>query len=148
MQFYFIFLTLLQCCSNAILMLNENLNVICKVISKMESFKFFVMFVCCQVLRKCRIKVYRFPILGILKSAPDVTTMVEISRDPEQQLISLLHLTNSVVWSYLSDNMRKCVHTVRALYEYSLQIHKRYDNIYHVKHLLELFKLLHFNICL
>lgn len=42
----------------------------------MESFKFFVMFVCCQVLRKCRIKVYRFPILGILKSASDVTTMV------------------------------------------------------------------------
>lgn len=57
-------------------MVNENLNVICKVIGKMESFKFFVMFVSCQVLRKCRIIVYRFPILGILKSASDVTTMV------------------------------------------------------------------------
>lgn len=42
----------------------------------MESFQFFVRFVSCQVLRKCRIKVYRFPILGILKSASDVTTMV------------------------------------------------------------------------
>lgn len=146
MQFYFIFLTLLQCCSNAILMLNENLNVICKVISKMESFKFFVMFVCCQVLRKCRIKVYLY--WEFLKVHQMLQQWLQISRDPEQQLISLLHLTNSVVWSYLSDNMRKWVHTVRALYEYSLQIHKRYDNIYHVKHLLELFKLLHFNICL
>lgn len=42
----------------------------------MESFQFFVRFVSCQVLRKCRIKVYRFLILGILKSASDVTTMV------------------------------------------------------------------------
>lgn len=56
-------------------MVNENFNVICKVISKIESSKFFVMFVNCQVVRKCRIKVYRFPILGILKSASDETTL-------------------------------------------------------------------------
>lgn len=67
-------------------MVNENLNVICKVISKMESSKFFVMFVNCQVLRKWRIKVYRFPILGSLKSASDVTTMVADIEGPRKTI--------------------------------------------------------------
>lgn len=72
--FYFYFYSK-QCCSKAILIVNENLNVICKVISKIESSKLFVMFVICQVIRKCRINVYGFLILGILKNASDVTTM-------------------------------------------------------------------------